>query len=432
MKKLILIILQLSVIFYLILFLINNSFIISFEIKDLIFSIDSSYVFILFILILLFIFVLQSIYFKSKLSFSKFLFSKKIKAKERGYNSFVNGMLALANKDYKRAISESKNVSKYLGGSPSLSLLLKSEVFKFEKNNVELNKIYEEMVKSEPTMNLGFRGLMEQYLKAQDYHHAFIYGEKLFNNNPYIEKIYDTLVNIIAKTNNWQQLLLLSDKAYSKKIIDKNTYSENKSIALYEISKVKQLSDPKDATSLMKKALNLRKNFPPYIKLYLELLTQQKEYNIAKKYFKKAWKENPHPEYKYLLINLADNLKISILELASYVTSSSLENNESKILLVESAIQEQKWERARKDIRSLLDVEPSREVCLLMAKIEDGDSQDIQKVNSWTLRSERGETKDIWICSISNNSQNYWSAVSEGGYFNTLQWKKPKSLNIIK
>ena len=120
------------------------------------------------------------------------------------------------------------------------------------------------------------------------------------------------------------------------------------------------------------------------------------------------------------------------MELASYITSSSLENNESKILLVESAIQEQKWEKARKDIRSLLDVEPSREVCLLMAKIEDGDSQDIQKVNSWTLRSERGESKDIWICSISNNSQNYWSAVSEGGYFNTLQWKKPKSLNIIK
>ena len=132
LKNLIFIILQLSVIFYLILFLINNSFIISFEIKDLIFSIDSSYVFILFILILLFIFVLQSIYFKSKLSFSKFLFSKKIKVKERGYNSFVNGMLALANKDYKRAISESKKVSKYLVGSPSLSLLLKSEVFKFE------------------------------------------------------------------------------------------------------------------------------------------------------------------------------------------------------------------------------------------------------------------------------------------------------------
>ena len=100
--------------------------------------------------------------------------------------------------------------------------------------------------------------------------------------------------------------------------------------------------------------------------------------------------------------------------------------------MVESAIQEQKWERARKDIRALLDTEPSREICLLMAKIEDGDSQDIQKVNSWTLRSERGEAKSIWICSVSGSSQNYWSAVSESGYFNKLQWKKPKSLNIIK
>ncbi len=44
------------------------------------------------------------------------------------------------------------------------------------------------MIKSKKTETLGYRGLMEQNLKNQDYHHAFLYGEKLFSINPNIEK----------------------------------------------------------------------------------------------------------------------------------------------------------------------------------------------------------------------------------------------------
>ena len=45
------------------------------------------------------------------------------------------------------------------------------------------------MLKSKKTEALGYRGLMEQNLNNQDYHHAFLYGEKLFNLNPSIEKL---------------------------------------------------------------------------------------------------------------------------------------------------------------------------------------------------------------------------------------------------
>ena len=56
------------------------------------------------------------------------------------------------------------------------------------------------MIKKKNTQTLGYRGLMEQNLKNQDFHHAFIYGEKLFSLNPQIEKLYETLVQIISKT----------------------------------------------------------------------------------------------------------------------------------------------------------------------------------------------------------------------------------------
>ena len=423
---------QTSIILILVLAVFNNSFIISFEIKDFIYSVSSTYIFIPLLIFFVLIFLLQTFYFKTKFSFSKFIAIKKLQNKEKGYSAFVSGMIALANKDYKRAILESKKISNHLDDNPSLALLLKSEIFKVEKKYDELSVVYEDMSKNKHTENLGYRGMMEQYLRAQDYHHAFIYGERLFNNNPFIEKIYDTLVSIIAKTNNWQQLLIISDRAFSKKIIDKKVYEENKSIGFFEIAKIKQLSEIEESLKYMQKALKLRKNFPPYIKLYINLLIQNKNYNLAKKSIKKAWNELPHAEYKESILSLAAHLEIEMLELVEYIAGTSYKNEESIILMVEALIESKKWDDARNQIKDLLDVRPKKEVCLLMAKIEEGDSSDVQKINAWTQRAKDGAANNIWICTISKKSQQTWSSVSEAGYFNSLEWRQPIMLDSLE
>ena len=423
---------QTSIILILVLAVFNNSFIISFEIKDFIYSVSSTYIFIPLLIFFVLIFLLQTFYFKTKFSFSKFIAIKKLQNKEKGYNAFVSGMIALANKDYKRAILESKKISNHLDDNPSLVLLLKSEIFKVEKKYDELSVVYENMSKNKHTENLGYRGMMEQYLRAQDYHHAFIYGERLFNNNPFIEKIYDTLVSIIAKTNNWQQLLIISDRAFSKKIIDKKVYEENKSIGFFEIAKIKQLSEIEESLKYMQKALKFRKNFPPYIKLYINLLIQNKNYNLAKKSIKKAWNELPHAEYKESILSLAAHLEIEMSELVKYIAGTSYKNEESIILMVEAFVESKKWDDARNQIKDLLDVRPKKEVCLLMAKIEEGDSGDVQKINAWTQRAKDGAANNIWICTISKKSQQTWSSVSEAGYFNSLEWRQPIMLDSLE
>ena len=423
---------QTSIILILVLVVFNNSFIISFEIKDFIYSVSSTYIFIPLLIFFVLIFLLQTFYFKTKFSFSKFIAIKKLQNKEKGYNAFVSGIIALANKDYKRAILESKKISNHLDDNPSLALLLKSEIFKVEKKYDELSVVYENMSKNKHTENLGYRGMMEQYLRAQDYHHAFIYGERLFNNNPFIEKIYDTLVSIIAKTNNWQQLLIISDRAFSKKIIDKKVYEENKSIGFFEIAKIKQLSEIEESLKYMQKALKFRKNFPPYIKLYINLLIQNKNYNLAKKSIKKAWNELPHAEYKESMLSLAAHLEIEMSELVKYIAGSSYKNEESIILMVEAFVESKKWDDARNQIKDLLDVRPKKEVCLLMAKIEEGDSGDVQKINAWTQRAKDGAANNIWICTISKKSQQTWSSVSEAGYFNSLEWRQPIMLDSLE
>ena len=432
MIKFILIILQIFLILLLVLFLINNSLVISIEFKDFIYSFSSSFFLLFFIIFFLIIFIIQNFYFKSKSIFLNFRINKKIKLKEKGYNAFVEGMIAIANKDYKKALTESKKMSNHLDDNPSLSLLLKSEVFKIEKRYDQLSLIYEKMIKKKNTENLGLRGMMEHYLRAQDYHHAFLYGNKLFDNNPFIEKIYDTLVSIVTKTNNWQELEKITNKALQKKIINKKISQENISIAFYEIAKIKKYSEPRESSKLISKALDLRKNFPPYVELYIELLIEEKKYKIAKKFLKQVWSQLPYTNYKFIIENLALNSKDNLLEMTKFIVGSSYQNEDSKILLVEASIKNKEWDKARELIVSLIDVQPKKNVCLLMAKIEEGDSNDIQKANSWKMRSDSGIANNIWICSITNKSQDEWTSVSNGGFFNSLEWRQPKMLKQIE
>jgi len=425
LKKFFIIILQIIIILFLASIIINNSFIISFEFKDFIYSISSSYILILLLVIFSIIFIFQSLYFKIKFSFSKYKLHKINKKKDIGYNSFVNGMIALSGRDYKKAISESKKVSNFLSDKPALNLLLKSEIYKVEKKYDKLNLVYQEMTKNKNTENLAFRGMMEQYLRAQDFHHAFIYGEKLFKNNPYIENIYDALIQIISKTKNWQELLSITEIAFNKKIINKRIFQENQSIAYFEIAKIKQYNEINTSIEYVYKALSLRKNFPPYIKFYIELLIQNKNYEKAKKFVRKSWKESPHQEYKSEIIELAKHLNVNLFEFVKGITKLNLQSEVSKLFLVEVSIIIKKWDIARNYIKELLDVKPKKEVCLLMAKIEEGDTGDIQKINSWSLRANSGQDNNVWVCMISNQFQDEWSSVSLSGHFNSLEWKQP-------
>jgi len=430
MLKLFLIFFQLTILVIIGSLIINYSFPVSITFDEIVLSTSTSFLIFSVILLIFIIIFFQRIGFFFKYRIFKFKFNREKNNYERGYQAFTQGMIALANKDYKRAIQENKKVSHYIKNN-SLNLLLKSETLKLEKKYVELEKVYEEMIKNENTKILGLKGLMNQNLYAQDYHHAFIYGERLFNINHQIDKIYDTLLNIISKTNNWHKLVQINEKAFKFKLIDKEIYSINKSIALYEMSIIKKHSTLKDSINLIEQALKLRKYFPPYVCHYIDLLIENGNLSKAKKYLYKSWSYFPHPEYREVIKLLSNKMKMSYFQLADYITSSTKDLSQSKILMAESLIDKQNWMEAKNYLSSLLEHKPSKEVCLLMSVIETGETNDPQKINAWISRSNFGELNYLWICRISNISQEKWSSVSNGGHFNSLVWEKPQSLTEL-
>ena len=269
---------------------------------------------------------------------------------------------------------------------------------------------------------------MELNLKNQDYHHAFLYGERLFNLNPNIEKLYETLTYIIAKTKNWNQLILVTEKAYRKKIISKETNYENKSIAYYEIANIRSDSNLKEAIKNIIKAIDLKGNFPPFIKLQLELISKSNNISALKKLIKKYWSLSPNLYIRKIITEIIIKNNIGDLVFINKIIKQNIENEESKKMLIFFAIQNKEWEVARRNITGLIGANPTSEICLFMADIELGENNDKQKSDSWIMRAENSINQNMWICKITNQSQEQWSSLSDSGYFNSLELNNLKMI----
>jgi len=406
-------------------FVFTNPFIVSLDIGSLKYSFSSNLFTVIFISFIFLLYLLLYLFFRSRLSLSKYLLKNKYNKLEKGYLHFVNAMIAIANKDNKTALKSHKKMISYLKDDPSLSLLLKSEVLKIEKKFPELNNVYEDMIKSKKTETLGYRGLMEQNLRNQDYHHAFLYGEKLFSINPNIEKLYDTLIFIAAKTKNWNQIILLSDKAFSNKLISKNDLNENKSIGFYEIAKIKFDSDAKDALKNILKAVELKKNFAPYVKLHLEIIVNLNDKRNLKKLIKKYWSINPTSLLRSIITKIINDNHLTDIKFINEVIKNNASEVESKKLLIYFAIKNLKWDIARENINGMIGTSPSKDICYFMSDIELGENNDKQKSDAWIMRAENAKFENRWICSITNQSQEEWSSISKSGKYNSLVWSSP-------
>ena len=431
MLRFLIISVQLILLLSITIFLISNSFNISFDIGDLSYSFSSNLLVIAIVVFTLLVVLINFIYFKTKFIFQKYSYIKKFERTQKGYDFFVESMIALFNKDNKTAINSARKMKGILKEEKSLNLLLQSEILKIEKKSDELNDVYDLMIKNNKTKTLGYRGLMEQSLKQQDYHHAFIYGEKLFSLNPKIEKLYQTLLNVVAKSKNWNQLINITDKAYSNKIIKKVEANENKSIALFEIAKIKMKSDRNEAINLIEKAISLKGNFSPYIKLYAQLLFESNNNTKAQKILMKYWNQSPSNLLRSSITDVLKENKINEIEFIHRLISKNQNNEESKKLLIDFAIYFNNWGLARDNIKGLIGSNPSREICLFMSEIELGEFNDIQKSEGWKLRGNNAGSDYYWVCKFTNNPQKNWSALSDSGHFNSLEWIQPKMLSLL-
>ena len=126
MIRFLIISLQLILLLSITIFLVSNSFNISFDIGDLSYNFSSNLLVIVGVILILLVVLMNFIYFKTKFIFQKYSYTKRFKRTQKGYDFFVESMIALVNKDNKTAINSARKMKAILKEDTSLNLLLQS------------------------------------------------------------------------------------------------------------------------------------------------------------------------------------------------------------------------------------------------------------------------------------------------------------------
>ena len=156
MLRFLIILLQLILLLSITIFLVSNSFKISFDIGDLNYNFSSNLLVITLVILILLVFLINYIYFKTKFVFQKYSYLKRFERTQKGYDFFVESMIALLNKDNKTAINSARKMKGILKNNTSLNLLLQSEILKIEKKSDELNDVYDLMIKNNKRISLAY------------------------------------------------------------------------------------------------------------------------------------------------------------------------------------------------------------------------------------------------------------------------------------
>ena len=129
-----------------------------------------------------------------------------------------------------------------------------------------------------------------------------------------------------------------------------------------------------------------------------------------------------------IIIKILNDNDLTEIKFINEIINNNASKEESKKILIYFAIKNSNWDVARKNISGMIGVNPSKEICYFMSDIELGENNDKQKSDAWIMRAENASIEDTWICRISNQTQDEWSALSNSGNYNSLVWTTHKML----
>ena len=335
----------------------------------------------------------------------------------------------MSNNDNKELIFQTRKIDSYLKNNP-ISLIFNAESARKQRKFDLAEEQYNKMLLSPDTKIVGLRGLLEYNLKNQDYHHALIYAEQIYNINYKLDWIYETIINIITQTRNWQKLIDINNDALYKKIISKKTKLNSEAIAKYEIALIKEKSSIREAIDLLSDANNLRPYFPPIVDKYCNFLIEDSQLSRAKKVIFKSWYVLPHQIYFNQILQICKIEGHNPSPIIKKLTNKNSNHYDSVVVNVKASIVEKNWDTAKETIKPILSGRPNKTVCELMSNIEIGISGNVQKANSWNNRASLGDPEKTWVCKQTGVSQEQWSSINHNGYFDCLEWTWPKDNQI--
>ena len=344
----------------------------------------------------------------------------------RGYRALSEGMMALASGDANAAMTKAGQAERYLQ-QPTLTNLLAAQAAEMSGNTTRAEQIYKELIKDPQTRFVGVRGIMKQRLATGDTDVALKLAQKAFELKPKHEEVQDVLLQLQAKSHDWQGARKTLGAKLKQGKIPRDVHKRRE--AVLALSQAADVIDEENSIEKREAAIEANRLSPDLVPAAAmaarEYIAQGKP-KLAVRVIKKAWESQPHPDLAAAFSEIAPN-ETPQERLKRFAQLSKLNpyHIESRLMMSELNLAAEDFPEARRALGDIVENEPDARALTIMAAIERGEGSSDEVVRGWLTKALSAPRGPQWVCDKCNTIHSDWVPVcSSCDVLDTLSWKQ--------
>jgi len=346
---------------------------------------------------------------------------------DKGYNALSQGLIALGTGNAKLARRHALDADRLLADEPAAQLLL-AQTAQLAGKDEEARQRFEAMLEDPATKALGLHGLFVEAERHREPVAARHYAEEAAKTSPGLEWAGKAVLGYQAVAHHWDEALKTLERNYASKMLDKKTYRRQRAVILTALAQKLEDGEPERAYSLAKEAHGLALDLVPAAVLTSRLATRRGDIRKASKVLEATWRLSPHPDLAetYAHVRTGD-AAVDRLKRVKSLSAQRANTPEGAMAIARAAMEAREFDEARKQLKKVLQSEPTRKAFVLMAELEEAEHGDRGRMRDWLARAVSAPMDKVWMADGVISGE--WQAVSPvTGKLDAFQWVTPDSL----
>jgi HemY protein len=343
---------------------------------------------------------------------------------KRGLDALSSGIIAIGAGDRALAARYAGQARKALPHEP-LTHLLRAQTAQLAGDRATSRRIFEAMLASPDTEQLGLRGLFLEARREGEQEAARQFAERALKLNAKLDWPIEALFDLQCRAGDWQGALDTLAIGRRQSSIDKTVANRRRAVLLAAQAQAAEDTAADKALELAQEAHRLAPDLVPAAAIAGRILASRGNTPRAARVLLKTWRLSPHPDLAaaYAHARPGDSPR-DRLNRVRHLARLTPHDSEGPIALAITAIEAREWEEARRALEPLLEGRLTQRVATLMARIEGEQHGHAGRVREWLARAVNAPRDPAWTADGVVSDR--WAPISPvTGALDAFRWRVP-------
>lgn len=343
---------------------------------------------------------------------------------KKGFEALSSGLIAVGAGDAVLSSRYALQARKSLPHEP-LTHLLRAQSAELTGDRATARRIYEAMLASPETEQLGLRGLFLEAEREGESEAARQFAGRALKANPKLGWSSNALFQQQCKQKDWDAALLTLDHAKKSGHCSKAEADRKRAVLLTAKAQDAEDDVSDKALTLALEAHALAPDLVPAAAIAGRILASRGNIGKAAKVLQKTWTKSPHPDLAtvYAYARTGDSTR-DRLDRVRQLAALNQHSIESPIAVAAAAIEARMYDEARRALEPLLADRLTQRVATLMARIEAEENGEKGRVREWLARGVNAASDPVWMAD--GAISDHWEPTSPvDGRLDAFQWRVP-------